>query len=370
MSPRRAVDGEARPLRAPQDANLPAMDGAEESVPEGIVAVTAGDPAGIGPEILPAALAAMEGRARLLAVGPANLAPAGIPIVASPTELPAGAGAAWLDSGSEGDVRAGRHRLGEVQASCGDAALRALRAAHDLAMVGEVAAVVTGPVNKAALHAAGARVEGQTELLSRWAGAERTEMIGFAGALRVMLATRHMPLRAAIDRITEEHVLDRLRLMSEALLGLGFEAPRLALAGLNPHAGEGGLLGSEESTVLAPAVARARAEGIEVCGPVSPDTVFSEGVRGLHDGILALYHDQAFIPLKLMGGGRGVTFVAGLPYLRFSPMHGTAFDIVGKRDGGGHPVADPGNLIEALEVACGVLLRREGARGPREQQER
>ncbi|MEE2940034.1 MAG: 4-hydroxythreonine-4-phosphate dehydrogenase PdxA [Planctomycetota bacterium] len=340
------------------------MDGPEESVPAGIVAVTAGDPAGIGPEILPAALAALEGRARLLAVGPANLAPAGMPIVASPAELPAAAGVAWLDSGAEGDVRAGRHRLGEVQASCGDAALRALRAAHDLAMAGEVAAVVTGPVNKAALHAAGARVEGQTELLSRWAGAERTEMIGFAGALRVMLATRHMPLREAIDRITEEHVLDRLCLLNEALSGLGFEAPRLALAGLNPHAGEGGLLGSEEGALLGPAVARARSMGIEVSGPVSPDTVFAEGARGLHDGILALYHDQAFIPLKLLGGGRGVTFVAGLPYLRFSPMHGTAFDIAGKRDVGGHPVADPGNLIEALEVACRALSRREAGGGP------
>ena len=324
------------------------MDGAEESVPEGIIAVTVGDPAGIGPEILPAAMAALEGRARLLAVGPASLAPSGVTLVTSPAELPAVPAAAWLDSGADGDVRSGRHRLGEVQASCGDAALRALRAAHDLAMAGEVAAVVTGPVNKAALHAAGAQVEGQTELLSRWAGAERTEMVGFAGALRVMLATRHMPLREAIDRITEEHVLDRLCLLNEALVGLGFEAPRIALAGLNPHAGEGGLLGSEEGAVLAPAVARALAMGIAVSGPVSPDTVFSQGVRGLYDGILALYHDQAFIPLKLMGGGRGVTFVAGLPYLRFSPMHGTAFDIVGKRDDRGHPVADPGNLIEAL----------------------
>lgn len=346
------------------------MDGAEESVPEGIIAVTVGDPAGIGPEILPAAMAALEGRARLLAVGPASLAPSGVTLVASPAELPMGPAAAWLDSGADDDVRARRHRLGEVQASCGDAALRALRAAHDLAMAGEVAAVVTGPVNKAALHAAGARVEGQTELLSLWAGAERTEMVGFAGALRVMLATRHMPLRAAIDRITEEHVLDRLCLLNEALVGLGFEAPRIALAGLNPHAGEGGLLGSEEGVLLEPAVARARALGITVSGPVSPDTVFSQGVSGLHDGILALYHDQAFIPLKLVGGGRGVTFVAGLPYLRFSPMHGTAFDIVGKRDDGGHPVADPGNLVEALEVARRVLSRREGDGGPREGQER
>lgn len=340
------------------------MDTADRSAPRGIVAVTAGDPAGIGPEILPLALAALEGRARVLAIGPGSLAPEGMARVSSPSELADGPAIAWLDSGAEDEVMEGRHRLGEVQASCGDAALRALRVAHDLAMAGEVGAVVTGPVNKAALHAAGARVEGQTELLSQWAGAERTEMIGFAGALRVMLATRHMPLREAIERITEEHVLDRLRLLHEALEGLGITSPRLALAGLNPHAGEGGLLGAEDGAILAPAAERARVEGIEVTGPVSPDSVFAEGVRGLHDGVLALYHDQAFIPLKLVAEGRGVTFVAGLPYLRFSPMHGTAFDIVGKRDGAGHPVADPGNLIEALEVARRVLLRREGAGGP------
>lgn len=332
----------------------------DERAPRAPLAVTVGDPAGIGPEILPRALAALEGRARLLAVGPRALAPDGLSLVDSPEDLPEGPAAAWLDSGAEGPVAEGKHRLGEVQACCGDAALRALRAAHDLAMAGRVGAVVTGPVNKAALHAAGARVEGQTELLSQWAGAERTEMIGFAGKLRVMLATRHMPLRAAIDRLDVEHVLDRLHLLHGALEFLGVPRPRLALAGLNPHAGEGGLLGAEDGEILAPAAARAREAGLEVVGPVSPDSVFAEGVAGVHDGILALYHDQAFIPLKLVAQGRGVTFIAGLPYLRFSPMHGTAFDIVGQRDGAGHPVADPGNLVEALEVARHVLLAREG----------
>ena len=137
------------------------MDGAEESVPEGIIAVTVGDPAGIGPEILPAAMAALEGRARLLAVGPASLAPSGVTLVASPAELPMGPAAAWLDSGADDDVRARRHRLGEVQASCGDAALRALRAAHDLAMAGQVAAAACAnlahPDSVAAMQATLAR---------------------------------------------------------------------------------------------------------------------------------------------------------------------------------------------------------------------
>lgn len=324
-----------------------------------VIALTVGDPAGIGPEIIGPAVAALEGRARIVALGPGSVRPDTVPSVDEPgleRWLRAGAGepdAVWRDTGGPESFS-----IGEVQASCGAAAVAALRRGHDLASSGEVDALVTGPVNKAALHAAGTIVEGQTELLSRWAGEERTEMIGFAGNLRVMLATRHMPLRAALDRITTPHVLDRLVFFDEALAGLGLSTRRIALAGLNPHAGEGGLLGAEDDEILAPAVASARARGLDVVGPVSPDSVFADGARGLYTGVLALYHDQAFIPLKLVAQGRGVTFIAGLPYKRFSPMHGTAFDIARKRGPDGLPLADPGNLIEALEVALRVASRK------------
>ena len=302
------------------------------------IALTVGDPAGIGPEIIGPAIDAIQDRARLVALGPENVRAGGVrPIdeVGFEAWLAGGAarnGAVWVATDGPASFA-----IGEVQESCGAAALAALRRGHDLAMAGDVDALVTGPVNKAALHAAGAIVEGQTELLSQWAGEERTEMIGFAGSLRVMLATRHMPLRSALDHITTPHVLDRLVFFDEALRDLGLSTRRIALAGLNPHAGEGGLLGTEDGEILAPAVALARERGLDVVGPISPDSVFADGARGVYTGVLALYHDQAFIPLKLVAQGRGVTFVAGLPYKRFSPMHGTAFDIARKHGSDGLP---------------------------------
>lgn len=319
------------------------------------IALTIGDPSGIGPEITPLSVRDLQGDARLVVIGHGALRPDWIPLVSEAAAV--GADGApdfgWIDTGGPAEWR-----LGEVQASCGEAAVHALRRGHELALAGEVDALVTGPVNKAALHAAGTRVEGQTELLSRWSNVERYEMLGFAGKLRVMLATRHLPLRDAIDRITFEHVLDRLLFLDETLRAIGIPEPKIGLAGLNPHAGEGGLLGKEDGEVLRPAAEAARAQGVDVRGPISPDSVFLEGFNGVHDGVLALYHDQAFIPLKLIAEGKGVTFIAGLPYLRFSPMHGTAFDIVGKRRPDGQPVADCANLTEALRVAVRVAAQR------------
>jgi 4-hydroxythreonine-4-phosphate dehydrogenase len=296
-----------------------------------LIALTVGDPAGIGPETVLAALARPEvrGAARLLVIGPASLRPAEVPAVerrdcAGLREgLPAG-GARWL--ATEGPAA---WRMGEVQEGCGRAALAALRAGHELALAGEVDALVTAPVSKEALHLAGEAVEGQTELLGNWCGVHDHQMLAVARRLRVLLLTRHLPLREALRRVEEESVVRHLRLLDRGLRELGFERPRLALAGLNPHAGEAGLLGSEEQEVLEPAAARARAEGLDVTGPVSPDTVFAQAAAGLHDGVLALYHDQAFIPVKLLGEGCGMTALVGLPYLRMSPAHGVAFDIAG-----------------------------------------
>ena len=299
------------------------------------VALTVGDPAGIGPEIARAAWgdSALVEEVDLTVVGPAALR---VDDVAwSETEGPR----SW--------------DMGRAQASCGAAALAALRRGVELATNGDVDALVTGPVCKEALHLAGEEVEGQTELLARWAGIDRYEMIGVAGELRVMLLSRHLSLRDALERIEKRAVVDHLHLFDETLRGLGIERPRLALAGLNPHAGEGGLFGNEEEIELAPAVEEARAWGVDVEGPLSPDTVFLEASRGRHDGVLALYHDQAFIPLKLLSGDRGLTVIAGLPYLRVSPVHGTAFDIAGQG------LARPENLLHAIRQAA-----RWSARSP------
>jgi len=302
------------------------------------LALTLGDPAGIGPEI--ALLAQADPRvraaARLVLVGPAALRPSSIPGGDDPR-----AAVCWIESAAPA-----RWEMGRVQRECGAAALAALRIGHELALARAVDALVTAPVSKQALHEAGEKVEGQTELLGRWCGVERFEMLAIAGNLRVMLLTRHMPLRRALDSITTERVLGHLRLFDESLRRFGFAEPRLALAGLNPHAGEGGVLGSEDGELLAPAVAAARAEGIRVSGPHPPDTVFLQASRGAYDGVLALYHDQAFIPVKLLSGDGGVTVIAGLPYLRVSPVHGTAFDIAGQGR------ASPGNLIAALLQAA------------------
>ena len=316
-----------------------------------LLALSLGDPSGIGPEIAPLAVAAVRDKARVVILGHGAVRPDWIPEVQAPASLGSG-GVGWIDTGGPD-----QWELGEVQASCGAAALSALRRGHELALAREVDALVTGPVNKAAMHAAGEQVEGQTELLSRWSGAERYEMMGFAGNLRVMLATRHVSLRKALDRLTIDHVLDRLLFLGTALRSIGLENPVVAVAGLNPHAGEGGLFGREEIEILMPAIEQARASGMVVEGPIAPDSIFVRGLRGEFDAVLALYHDQAFIPLKLAGADSGVTFIPGLPYRRFSPMHGTAFDIVGKRRPDGQPVADPRNLTEALRVASRITRR-------------
>ena len=306
------------------------------------IALTLGDPAGIGPEVALAALRdeRVRAAARVLVLGPGSLRPADVVAVAGPHEAEARA-ARWLDTGGPA-----AWDLGRVQASCGRAALAALAKGAELATGGEVDALVTGPVSKAALHEAGEAVEGQTQLLGRWAGIERFQMVAIAGELRVMLLSRHMPLAAALGQVTLPRVLDHLRLFHETLVSLGFPRPRIALAGLNPHAGERGILGEEEGAVLEPAVEAARAEGLEVTGPCPADTVFLRAQRGGFDGVLALYHDQAFIPVKLAAPETGLTLIAGLPYLRVSPTHGTAFDIAGRG------MASSATLIHALLQAA------------------
>jgi 4-hydroxythreonine-4-phosphate dehydrogenase len=302
------------------------------------LALTLGDPAGIGPEISLAAAADVRVRAaaRLVLVGPGALRPSSI----APGDDPR-APACWIESRAPA-----RWALGRVQRECGEAALAALRIGHELALARAVDALVTAPVSKQALHLAGEQVEGQTELLGRWCGVTRFEMLALAGKLRVMLLTRHMPLRRALESVTTARVIEHLQLFDESLRRLGFAHPRIALAGLNPHAGEGGVLGLEEGELLAPAVAKARAAGIDASGPHPPDTVFLQASRGAFDGVLALYHDQAFIPVKLLSGETGLTLIAGLPYLRLSPVHGTAFDIAGQGK------ASAENLIAALLQAA------------------
>lgn len=314
------------------------------------LAVPVGDPAGIGPEVVTAAMSRMEVRAatKILAIGPSSLRPDSVPLVLDPEE----AGrqpSAWL--ATEGPDE---WSMGESSAACGAAAIAALRAGHELALTGAVDGLVTGPVSKEAFHLAGEQVEGQTELLMRWCGVERCGMLAMTGELRVLLLSRHLPLRDAIANITRAGVLDHLHLLDTTLRELGIESPRLALPGLNPHAGEAGLLGEEERELLQPAAAVARERGLDVSGPISPDVVFRDAARGKYDGVLALYHDQAFLPIKILGEREGCTLAAGLPYLRMSPVHGTAFDIAGAG------VASCDNLVATIRSAAALCADRVG----------
>ena len=321
------------------------------------IALTLGDPAGVGPELVSAVLAdgGLLTRLRPVILGPAELRERVAPRVErlehpGRADLAAATGPVWLDScaGQLGD-----YRMGAAQATTGRAALAALRLGHELALAGEVDALVTAPVCKVALHLAGEPVEGQTQLLARWAGAEDCQMLAIAERMRVLIATRHMALTEAIERLTPELVEARLVLLDRSLRELGMaHRPRLALAGLNPHAGEGGIFGDEEARILAPALERVRAAGLDVTGPEPPDTVFVRAAAGAFDAVLALYHDQGFIPVKLAAPRTGMTLLLGMPYLRLSPAHGTAFDLAGTGR------ADAENLRVTLAAAAELAATR------------
>jgi 4-hydroxythreonine-4-phosphate dehydrogenase len=279
------------------------------------IAITVGDPAGIGPEI--AAKAAAD---------PSVLAVCE-PVLFAPPANPA-------------------IRMGEVSAAAGQAAYDTILRAVDAARRGEVDAIATAPISKLAFMQAGLQWKGHTELLGHLCGAERVAMMFYAPQLRVVLLTVHVPLADVPRTLTRELVEGILRLTAKSLPRFGITEPRLALAGLNPHAGEGGVLGSEDATVLAPAVAAMRAQGMNVSGPFPADTVFVRASRGEFDCVVACYHDQGLIPVKLLAFGQAVNVTLGLPIIRTSVDHGTAFDIAGKG------IADPGSMVEAVKLAA------------------
>jgi 4-hydroxythreonine-4-phosphate dehydrogenase len=284
------------------------------------VAITAGDPAGIGPEI--ARKAADDARVREMCE----------PVVYGP---PAGS----------------RFIPGELSAEAGQAAYDTLCAAVRDAQSGAVAAVATAPVNKLAFARAGLPWKGHTDLLAHLTGSSRVAMMFWSEPLKVVLATIHIPLASVTSALTRELVDDIIELSSRELPRFGIAKPRLAVAGLNPHAGEDGLLGHEERQVLRPAIEAAQNRGVRIDGPFPGDTVFGRAVRGEFDAVIACYHDQGLIPVKLLAFGRAVNVTLGLPIIRTSVDHGTAFDIAGKN------IADPSSMIEATLLAARLATR-------------
>ncbi len=287
------------------------------------IALTVGDPAGIGPEIV--AKAAADPAIRALCE----------PVIFAPPTTES-------------------VRIGEVSAAAGQAAYDTIVRAVDAAKRGEVEAIATAPIHKLAFARAGLRWKGHTDLLAHLCGVSRVAMMFHAPQLKVVLATVHVPLSAVPGLITRETIDGILALTAEWLPRFGVKTPRIAVAGLNPHAGEGGVLGTEDDAVLAPAVAAARARGINAHGPFPADTVFVRASRGEFDCVVACYHDQGLIPVKLLAFGQAVNVTIGLPIIRTSVDHGTAFDIAGKG------VADAGSMIEAVKLAAYLAKRTSG----------
>jgi 4-hydroxythreonine-4-phosphate dehydrogenase len=281
------------------------------------VGITTGDPAGIGPEI--AQKAAADARVTAICEPVLYGADRGVLRTVQPGLLSAQAGRA-----------------------AHDAIARAVRDA----LAGDVSAIATAPINKEAFALAGLRWKGHTELLQELTGARRVAMMFYSERLRVTLATVHLPLKDVPSALSADRLRDVIELTASWLPRFGFASPRLALAGLNPHAGEHGVIGDEEIHVLEPIAAECRARGINVIGPLPADTVFVRAARGEFDAVVACYHDQGLIPVKLLAFGKAVNVTLGLPIIRTSVDHGTAFDIAGKG------VADPGSMVEAVLLAA------------------
>jgi 4-hydroxythreonine-4-phosphate dehydrogenase len=246
--------------------------------------------------------------------------------------------------------------FGQVQRAAGLAAAAAIRAAVTLVQAGLGSAIVTAPIHKEALALAGEPYPGHTEMLADLAGPPGApcdvRMMLANEELKTVLVTVHCALRQAIERVTFAAVLDTLRIAHRSAALWGQPRPRIAVAGLNPHAGEGGLFGDEEIRIIAPAIAAARGEGIDASGPFAPDTVFMRARRGEFDLVIAQYHDQGLIPVKYLGVEQGVNVTLGLPFVRTSPDHGTAFDIAGTGRG------DPSSLIAAVDLARRFVAAR------------
>ena len=292
------------------------------------IALTVGDPAGIGPEIATAAAASPD---VLDVCTPVIFGPH------APREL-------------------GQFAQGQVSADAGRSAYDTLVSAVRAVERGEVDAIATGPLSKEAFAAAGLPWKGHTDLLGHLTGAPQAVMMFYSEPLRVVLATVHVPLREVPGLLTTASLVSLLELTHRSLPSFGYPTPRIAVAGLNPHAGEHGLMGDEDDAVILPAVEQCRAAGMNVVGPLPGDTVFLRAVRGEFDVVVATYHDQGLIPVKLLAFGSSVNVTLGLPIVRTSVDHGTAFDIAGRG------IADASSMVSATRLAARLAAARHQTR--------
>ncbi|AKR57223.1 4-hydroxythreonine-4-phosphate dehydrogenase [Devosia sp. H5989] len=309
------------------------------------VAITMGDPAGVGPEVIMAALSALpaEERRDIVVVGSRAVLERAGKVVGS--TLTVGLRGQPGNHGvivEEVEVPGLKAEFGRLDPSCGEAAFRYIERAVRLTEAGETAGIVTAPINKEALNKAGHKYDGHTGMLAALTGSKASFMLLASPRLKAIHVSTHVSLRDAIGRATTERVLATIQAGHEHLKRVGYERPRIAVAGLNPHCGENGLFGTEDVEFVAPAVEQARALGIDAHGPISADTVYFRAYNGAFDLVVAQYHDQGHIPMKLVAFDTTVNVSLGLPIDRTSVDHGTAFDIAGTGK------ADHGNMLEAI----------------------
>lgn len=330
-----------------------------------IIAVTMGDPCGIGPEVIVKGLVKSElyrlcrpfviGNADWISQAAGRFSPR-LSIRPIRTLSEARFKEGELEVLDPGQEIFSQLQYGMPHPSAPAAALGAITLAAQMALRDEIDGITTAPINKEQMKTIGFAFPGHTEFLADIAKTDRFGMMMVGGGLRIMLATIHLPLKEAIAQTRKAPLLEMIRLTAAGLQrDFGFQSPRVAVAALNPHAGERGLFGDQEREEVLPAVEMARAEGLNISGPYSADTLFYQLKQGKFDAVVALYHDQALIPIKLLAFGEAVNVTVGLPFIRTSVDHGTAYDIAGKG------IADPGSLCAALTLAAEMAANRRSS---------
>ncbi len=313
------------------------------------IGITMGDPAGIGCEIILKTLEKEKYRAKSIVFGSRGVLEfykdllalkREIKVIKDPTEFDAD----FINLVEVVPLSAGEFEVGKVAAVCGDAAYQYIDRAIKWALEKKIKAVVTAPLNKESLHLGGHKYDGHTEIFATLTKTEKYRMLLWSDKLKVVHVTTHVALREACDLIKKDRVLNTITLLDRTLKRMGLKEPKIAVAGLNPHAGEAGLFGREEILEIKPAVQAAQKLSLDVVGPLSPDVVFLKASQGSFDAVVAMYHDQGHIPMKLLAFESGVNLTIGLPIIRSSVDHGTAFDIAGQG------IASEDSLIGAIEA--------------------
>ncbi|MBC7087124.1 MAG: 4-hydroxythreonine-4-phosphate dehydrogenase PdxA [Tissierellales bacterium] len=314
------------------------------------IGITMGDPAGIGCEIALKALKNDEYRKKSIIFGSKEIVSHFLKLLGINKDINVINDISEFDEDKINivnvvDLKLNDFQFGKVSKICGDAAYRYVETAINWALDKKIKAVVTGPLNKEALHLAGYNYDGHTEIFASLTNTKKYAMMLWSEKLKVIHVSTHVSLRKACDRVKKDRVYDTIVLAHDTLKRMGIENPRIAVAGLNPHAGESGIFGNEEIEEINPAILKAQSEGIRVTGAVAPDTVFLKAYKGEFDIVVAMYHDQGHIPMKLLAFDEGVNITVGLPIVRTSVDHGTAFGKAGKG------TANESSMIEAIKAA-------------------